>query len=143
MLLHQGKYVISRIKLFIISILFGSLGIDRMYIADYKKGLLKFITLGGLGIWYIIDLFHIGIGKKIGNEPYYWTCEINKPNTCNHETNLIINGLFYFALASLIIVVFFYPRNINANEIMKKDYKIHNEDRLQSTGQYHNDNNQD
>lgn len=43
----------------ILSILVGMLGIDRFYIGDVGLGVLKLITCGGLGIWWIIDLFLI------------------------------------------------------------------------------------
>lgn len=32
-----------------------TIGGDRLYLGDYKKALLKIITVGGLGIWYIKD----------------------------------------------------------------------------------------
>lgn len=43
----------------IISILAGSLGIDRFLIGDTGLGIGKLITCGGLGIWSIIDWFMI------------------------------------------------------------------------------------
>lgn len=43
----------------IISILAGSLGIDRFMIGDTGLGIGKLLTCGGLGIWAIIDLFMI------------------------------------------------------------------------------------
>lgn len=43
----------------IVSILIGSLGIDRFIIGDIGLGLGKLLTCGGLGIWYIVDLFLI------------------------------------------------------------------------------------
>jgi len=43
----------------IISILAGSLGIDRFMIGDTGLGVGKLLTCGGLGIWTIIDWFMI------------------------------------------------------------------------------------
>ena len=34
----------------------GSLGVDRLYLGDIKKAVLKYFTLGGLGIWWIKDI---------------------------------------------------------------------------------------
>jgi TM2 domain-containing membrane protein YozV len=43
----------------IISILAGSLGIDRFMIGDTGLGVGKLLTCGGFGIWAIIDWFMI------------------------------------------------------------------------------------
>jgi TM2 domain-containing membrane protein YozV len=43
----------------IVSLLAGSLGIDRFMIGDTGMGIGKLLTCGGLGIWAIIDWFMI------------------------------------------------------------------------------------
>ena len=43
----------------IISILAGSLGIDRFMIGDTGLGVGKLLTCGGFGIWAVIDWFQI------------------------------------------------------------------------------------
>lgn len=51
----------------ILSVLTGSLGIDRIYIGDTILGILKLITCGGCGIWWLVDLFLIMDATKEKN----------------------------------------------------------------------------
>ena len=43
----------------LLSIFIGYLGIDRIYVGDVGWGVLKMLTCGGIGIWWLIDLFLI------------------------------------------------------------------------------------
>lgn len=43
----------------VLSLLFGLLGIDRFYLGYFWLGMLKLITLGGLGIWWLFDFIFI------------------------------------------------------------------------------------
>lgn len=49
----------SFITTWLLSLLLGSLGVDRFYLGKIGTGILKLITIGGLGIWYLIDLILI------------------------------------------------------------------------------------
>ena len=53
----------SKTVALILSILIGTLGIDRFYLGYIGLGILKLITGGGLGIWWLIDIIMIATGK--------------------------------------------------------------------------------
>ena len=61
----------SKVVALILSIFLGELGIDRFYLGYISTGILKLITCGGFGIWWLIDLIMIATGKlkpKDGSE---------------------------------------------------------------------------
>lgn len=45
----------------------GWLGIDRFVVGDILLGVLKLITIGGFGIWQIVDCFLIGNRTRTKN----------------------------------------------------------------------------
>jgi hypothetical protein len=47
----------------LLSLFVGTLGIDRFYLGYTTLGVLKLITLGGCGIWALIDLILIAVGN--------------------------------------------------------------------------------
>lgn len=52
----------------VLAILVGGLGIDRFYSGSILLGVLKLFTLGGLGLWWLIDLIMLVTGSyKDGN----------------------------------------------------------------------------
>ena len=47
------------LTMLIISILIGELGIDRFLLGDTAMGVLKLLTCGGCGVWWLVDLIFI------------------------------------------------------------------------------------
>ena len=48
----------------IMSIFFGTLGVDRFIMGQVGMGILKLLTGGGCGIWWIIDIIMIATKHK-------------------------------------------------------------------------------
>lgn len=54
----------------------GALGVHRFYVGKIGTGILQLCTLGGLGIWALIDFIMIVVGSfsdKDGNKITQWT----------------------------------------------------------------------
>lgn len=55
----------------LLSLFLGTLGVHRFYVGKIGTGILQLITLGGCGIWALIDIIIIITGNfkdKDGNE---------------------------------------------------------------------------
>jgi TM2 domain-containing membrane protein YozV len=50
---------VNWVLVLVMSAVFGHLGVDRFIMGKVGTGILKLITFGGLGIWWLIDLILI------------------------------------------------------------------------------------
>ena len=69
MIMLQAVNLKDPVITLVISIVGGTLGIDRFFIGDTGLGVLKLITCGGFGIWLFIDWFLImGRAREVNIE---------------------------------------------------------------------------
>jgi len=52
----------------LLSIFLGSWGIDRFYLGYTGLGILKLCTLGGCGVWWLIDVILIATNKMVESD---------------------------------------------------------------------------
>jgi len=61
---------VNWVLLLIMSIIFGWIGVDRFMMGKVGTGLLKLFTLGGLGLWWIIDIILVATKYNFQNVEY-------------------------------------------------------------------------
>ena len=54
---------IDWLALFLLTFFVGVLGVHRFYVGKIGTGVLMLITLGGLGVWYLVDLLLVVTGQ--------------------------------------------------------------------------------
>jgi TM2 domain len=65
----------SRLVALLLCLFLGSLGVHRFYVGKIGTGILMILTLGGLGIWTVIDLVFVAVGAftdKQGRRVFRW-----------------------------------------------------------------------
>ncbi len=61
---------------FLLCFFLGFLGVHRYYVGKFGTGVLQLLTFGGLGVWVLIDLVLLALGKftdKAGGTLKEWT----------------------------------------------------------------------
>jgi len=53
----------SWIVTLLLSFFLGALGVHRFYVGKIGTGILMLITVGGFGVWALIDFIMIAVGK--------------------------------------------------------------------------------
>lgn len=54
----------------LLAIFVGQFGVDRFYTGHTMLGVIKLVTCGGLGVWWLIDIILIAVGSykdSVGN----------------------------------------------------------------------------
>lgn len=65
----------SRLVVLVLGWFLGIFGVHRFYVGKIGTGILMLITIGGFGIWWLVDIFLILIGSfrdSKGQRIYRW-----------------------------------------------------------------------
>ncbi len=65
----------SRLVALVLCLVIGTFGVHRFYVGKIGTGVLQIFTLGGLGIWALVDLILIALGSftdKQGKKITLW-----------------------------------------------------------------------
>jgi TM2 domain-containing membrane protein YozV len=58
----------KRLPALLLCFFFGSLGVHRFYAGKIGTGVIQLLTLGGLGVWALIDFIMIIVGSSTDKE---------------------------------------------------------------------------
>ncbi len=88
----------------LVSFFLGSLGIDRFYLGCPFTGILKLLTLGGLGIWALVDFIRIATGSRLCGG-FSWDDKVSKVTDAQYiKTDLIF---VFVSLACAAVLLYF------------------------------------
>lgn len=63
----KGEKKVNWVLALVMSAVLGSFGVDRFIMGKIGTGILKLITFGGFGIWWLVDLILIATKYKYKN----------------------------------------------------------------------------
>ena len=120
--LGSEENVKSKIVLIIISFLgLGVLGIDRMYAGQIGLGVLKLLTLGGLGIWAFIDWIFVLINAISKSESGLFGITRWSDNI-NDAFNVTVVCIFISFMMSYVLPIIL-SKSDNIENYQNKKYK--------------------
>ena len=120
--LGAEENVKSKIVIIIISFLgLGVLGIDRMYAGQIGLGVLKLLTLGGLGIWAFIDWIFVLINAISKSESGLFGITRWSDNV-NDAFNVTLVCIFISFMMSYVLPIIFNNSD-NIENYQNKKYK--------------------
>jgi TM2 domain-containing membrane protein YozV len=107
----------DKVILIILSYLLGMLGIDRMYLGCWSSGFFKLITLGGFGIWYLIDLLLIIVNAyNFSEAPAICSGYVWNKNTMEIAHYIAIVLLILFVIKIIFSFIFWIYASENKVE---------------------------
>jgi len=95
---RASQDAISPYLLLIVAVCGGLFGADRFLVGQTRNGLLKLVTLGGIGIWWAADIYRIVAGKDPAGKQ-----QLTKPERFNRFGPIVAVATL-FVLINLVAV---------------------------------------
>lgn len=87
----------SQVATFLLSLFGGFLGLDNFYLGLPTLGIVKLVTLGGCGLWWIVDIV------RTGSDPVYaWNYRV--ANDLPHWV-FVLSTIAFFMIFGLLVAI--------------------------------------
>ncbi len=111
---YIGQITVSKrhyLVVFFFSMMWGIFGVDRFYLGKVWTGILKLLTLGGFGIWLIVDLASI-LSGTVRDKQGYELQEMSRFKPLVKKimviSSVITTVIVIAYLAAIAFIVYFY-----------------------------------
>jgi TM2 domain-containing membrane protein YozV len=126
---HNHTYTLA----VLLSLFLGGLGVDRFYLGYKLKGVLKLLTLGGFGIWYLADLFRITWGGINAKDNDFQLEGFPKSNRIFKLIVGIVVGLQILMSVLIILLAFSTTSQLQQNAAERSNQAQMGEDALDAS----------